>query len=170
MAMTGIDLVQFDGFFCVIAEVSPTDERTFTFTEDITPERMTPRQFFCDEFTYLGVTITPGMMTQDLPARTVGDHVMKPVAQDRNSYYLNAFVNDFEFHDGTSVEAKRIYLATSQSYPVEHDQCVMIGVGSVKVTHGDEVVEITAPAIIDARVGNITIEALTDSVICELWL
>lgn len=163
--------VDFDGFVCLLAVASPEDSRTFTFAEIISADRMSPRMVFCDEFDYLGIRTTVGMMTQELPDRPQGDWPMTPVAQDRDSYYFNALRTPFvDYCDSEPVETKRVYLKAGDVYDVEHNQAVMLVSGQVNISRGAEPVVSTSPVIIDARPGRVTIEATTDAIICESWV
>lgn len=161
----------FSGFFVVIGKAPAGTSRALNFQEDVEPGRMTPRMIFCDQFDYLGVTVQPGMMTQDLPARPAGDNVMAPVATDRASYYLNAFrTGGFGYYDKAPVESNRVYLASGEQYSVERKQAVMLAVGAVRVKGPLTEREVSAPAIIDCRFGADQFAALSDVVLCEVWV
>lgn len=162
----------FDGFFVVIGKASPGDVRIFHFAEEVTPERMTPRMLFCDEFDYLGTRVPPGTTTQELPARLQGDWPMSPVRQDRDSYYFNSFRATWngEYCDQPAVETKKVALLAGESYGVEHAAAVMLASGTVVVHRDNKQTTVTAPMIIDARCGSVIIDATTDATLCEVWI
>ena len=166
-------IVYFDGFFCVVGKVTPGSKREFTFNETIEANRMCPRQLFTDSFTYLGMTIEPGMMTQDLPDRIQGTYYMEPVAQDKDSYYLNAFRTPWNgrYYDNEPVNVNRVYLQAGDTYTIQHNQCLMVGVGTVNISRELSTVEAIAPKIVDCRISSqLTVTAVTDAVICEVWV
>ena len=165
-------IIRFNKFFCVIGACSPGHSRTFKFTEDINKDRMSVRMIFCDPFSYLGTVVQPGTMTQDLPDRVIGEFVMTPIATDKESYYFNNFANDWnnKCYDKTPVNTHRVYLTAGQEYTIQYNECLMVVTGEVIIKKNANQVPAVSPKIVDVRVGGVTVQAVTDAIICESWL
>jgi len=178
MAFNILTQAQFDGFFVLIAEAPVGSEHTVDFDQEVAASRMTPRQFFCDEFDVEGVRAYPGEMTTDNTAtRHAGRHYVRPVRTDRPSHYLNAFRTELLsqglqalLYDSPPVETLRQYMIAGEQFTATHNQAVMLAVGTVRVTGPWGAKEYTAPAIIDCRFGANQFEAITPVVLCEVWI
>lgn len=172
MSFTLDTVCHFGGFFCVIGRVAPGSIREFTFSEDIEPERMSLRAIFASDFNYMGTTITPGMTTEEIPTRSAGVYPMTPVSTAEDSYYLNAMRYPYtgKVYDDPPVNTVKVELPEGEEYDIEHDAAIMLAVGTVTVSNGFEAFVVSAPKIIDARVGNLFIIADTDAIFCEAWI
>lgn len=164
---------------CAIGKIKAGRRRVLTFPEAVSPERMSMFSVFCQPMRYIDGKEFPAFTTTtEFPTRPAGSHQLYP-ADEQDGYYITSYrgggpqwnegATGWKAFDVKPPSGRKIVMQAGSQHPVEKHMVIFVAGGEVNVRRELTVQKITAPAIVDARLGGVAIEATTDAVICEVW-